>query len=178
MQQNLLKDKLKKGAEIVVTFAQYATPSNGKNPGETILGAYLSEIYYVENGKYYDVQGKEVDLLPSSDPEFLTKPQEEIPVDLETERYEQNQVDEGDKQWKLDPVQVTQDYIYNQVSEEDRKTIRFEVVQKTEKVAIIGVIGENSLIKSVYLKRIIKQDDTGIWSIVGFDPLKTASEDL
>ncbi|MGB4439308.1 MAG: M56 family metallopeptidase [Sedimentibacter sp.] len=62
-----LKDKLKKGAEIVVTFAQYAIPPNGKNPGKTILGAYLSEIYYVENGKYYDVQGKEVDLLPSSD---------------------------------------------------------------------------------------------------------------
>jgi len=62
-----LKDKLKKGAEIVVTFAQYAIPPNGKNPGKTILGAYLSEIYYVENDKYYDVQGKEVDLLPSSD---------------------------------------------------------------------------------------------------------------
>ena len=62
-----LKDKLKKGAEIVVTFAQYAIPPNGKNPGKTILGAYLSKIYYVENGKYYDIQGKEVDLLPSSD---------------------------------------------------------------------------------------------------------------
>lgn len=61
-----LKDKLNKGAEIVVTFAQYAIPPDGKNPGKTILGAYLSEIYYVENGKYYDVQGKEVVLLPSS----------------------------------------------------------------------------------------------------------------
>jgi beta-lactamase regulating signal transducer with metallopeptidase domain len=61
-----LKDKLKKGTEIVVTFAQYAIPPNGKYPGKTILGAYLSEIYCVENGKYYDIQGKEVDLLPSS----------------------------------------------------------------------------------------------------------------
>ncbi|EGW41781.1 hypothetical protein [Desulfosporosinus sp. OT] len=172
-----LKDKLKKGVEIVVTFAQYAIPPNGKNPGKSIIGAYLSEIYYFENGKYYDIQGKEVDLLPSSDPEFLTKPQMELPVDLEIERYEQNQVNEGHEPWKLDPVQVTQDYIYNRVSSEDRKVISFKVIQKTEKVAIIAVTGENSSIKNVYLKRLVKQDDTGIWSIVGFDPKNTASED-
>ncbi|MEA4847842.1 MAG: hypothetical protein VB106_11480 [Clostridiaceae bacterium] len=59
-----LKDKLTEGAEIVVTFAQYAIPPDGKNPGKTILGAYLSEIYYFEDGKYYDIQGEEVELLP------------------------------------------------------------------------------------------------------------------
>jgi beta-lactamase regulating signal transducer with metallopeptidase domain len=62
----VFKNKLKEGAEIVVTFAQYAVPANGKNPSETILGAYLSDTYYVENGKYYDVQGKEAEIIPSS----------------------------------------------------------------------------------------------------------------
>lgn len=62
----MFKDKFKEGAEIVVTFAQYAVPANGKNPSKTILGAYLSEIYYVENGKYYDVQGKAAELIPLS----------------------------------------------------------------------------------------------------------------
>ncbi|MCR4441208.1 MAG: hypothetical protein QHH10_04055 [Peptococcaceae bacterium] len=52
-----IRDRLKQGAQIVVTFAQYAVPPDGK----VVLGASLGEgTYYVENGKYYDIEGKEV----------------------------------------------------------------------------------------------------------------------
>lgn len=54
-----IRDRLKQGAQIVVTFAQYAVPPEGK----VVLGAYLGEgTYFAENGKYYDIEGKEVDL--------------------------------------------------------------------------------------------------------------------
>jgi len=53
-----IKDRLKQGAQIVVTFAQYAIPPDGK----VVLGAYLGEgTYYVEDGRYYDREGKEVE---------------------------------------------------------------------------------------------------------------------
>lgn len=53
-----LKDRLKQGARIVITLAQYAVPPEG----EVVLGAYLGEgTYYVENGKYYDTEGKEIE---------------------------------------------------------------------------------------------------------------------
>ncbi|MDK2984519.1 MAG: hypothetical protein PWQ96_161 [Clostridia bacterium] len=162
----VIKDKLQKGTKIVVTVAQYAVPPNG----EIVLGAYFNGgTYYQENGKFYDLEGSEVDLIPASDPEFLTKPEVEVPVDLEMERYEQEQVDQGHQPWKLDPVQVTQEYIYNRVSSEGNASINFEVIQKSDRVAIIGVNGGSSPIKAVYLKRMVKQDNTGIWSIVGFD---------
>lgn len=160
-----LKNRIKEGAEIVVTFAQYAIQPTG----ETVDGAYLSDIYYVENGEYFNVYEEEVDLAPSNASEFLTKPQVEVPVDLEIVRYEQGQVDEGHKPWKLDPVQVVQDYVYNRVSSKDKTGISFEVLQDTVRVAIVEVNGEKSPFKAVYLKRMVKQDNSGIWSVVGYN---------
>ncbi|AUI35654.1 hypothetical protein CWI35_03175 [[Bacillus] caldolyticus] len=38
------------------------------------------------------------------------------------------------------------------------------------KEAIVEVDAHNTPIKRVYLKRLIRQDATGIWTVVGYDP--------
>lgn len=107
----------------------------------------------------------------------LAKPQVEVPIDLEAEKGDQKNVDAGHSPWKLDPVFVAQVFVSLQISpkgiqgdypikEEDLK-----IVRNTGKEVIIEVSGSNSPIKRVYLKRIIRQDNTGIWTIVGYDPV-------
>jgi beta-lactamase regulating signal transducer with metallopeptidase domain len=170
----ILKDKLKEGAEIVVTLAQYAIPPDGK----VVYGAYLKDIYYFENGKYYDIRGKEVKLVPAADEEFITKPQIEVPVDLEVEKFEQQQVDEGHKPWRLDPIQTTITFVSLKISPEGVegpfpvKLEDLKVIQQTDKVATVEIGGDKTSVNRVYLKRLIRQDSTGIWSVVGYD-LKT-----
>lgn len=55
-----LRSKLTKGSQIVVTFAQYAVPPEGK----VVLGAKFDRTYYEENGKYYDFQGNPYSEIP------------------------------------------------------------------------------------------------------------------
>jgi len=47
-----------------------------------------------------------------------------------------------------------------------------KVIQQTDKVAVVEVGGDKTPISRVYLKRLIRQDNTGIWSVVGYDPVK------
>ncbi|GAB6151293.1 hypothetical protein JCM17380_00430 [Desulfosporosinus burensis] len=166
------QDRLKQGSDFVVTVAQYAIPPDGK----VVLGAYLKDTLYMQNDKYYDSQGQEQDLLPSSDLQFLTKPQDVVPVDLEITKNDQNSVDEGHSPWQLDPVQVTMTYVSLRISPNGVKgefPVKWEnlrVIQNTQKVAIVEVVGDSTPIRKVYLKRLVKQDNTGIWSVVGYDP--------
>lgn len=55
-----LQNHLKKGTEIVVTFAQYAVPPAGKRGSITFLGGYLKDVAYFEDEKYFNTEGKEV----------------------------------------------------------------------------------------------------------------------
>lgn len=167
----IVKGKLKKGAEIVITFAQYAIPPEGK----VVDGAYLSDILFFENGRYYNIKGNEIELEPASDQEFATKPKIEVPVDLEIEKFEQQQVDEGHKPWRLDPIQTTITFVSLKISPEGVegpfpvKVEDLKIIQQTDKVAIVEVSGDKTPISRVYLKRLIRQDNTGIWSVVGYD---------
>ena len=45
-----------------------------------------------------------------------------------------------------------------------------KVVQNNGKEAVVEVIGTKTPIRKVYLKRLIRQDSTGIWTVVGYDP--------
>jgi len=172
MNAGMFRDEFKKGSEIVVTFAQYAIPPDGK----VVDGANLREIYYYENGKYYDIRGKAVDVIPASDEEFVTKPQIEVPVDLEIDRFEQQQMDEGHKPWRLDPIQTAITFLSLKISPEGVegpfpvKEEDIKIIQQTDKVATVEVSGDKTPVSRVYLKRIIRQDSTGIWSVVGYDP--------
>ncbi|APM39027.1 LolA family protein [Clostridium kluyveri] len=114
----------------------------------------------------------------SSKEQSSDKPQIEVPVDLKVEEQEQRNVDVGHSPWKLDPVFVAQVFASLKISPEGIQgeyPIKYEelkMIENTGKEAIVEVGGDKTTIKRVYLKRLIREDNTGIWTVVGYDPLK------
>ncbi|MEG0771758.1 hypothetical protein [Clostridium sp.] len=106
----------------------------------------------------------------------IGRPQVQVSVDLEVVEREQSSVDEGHSPWKLDPAFVAQVFvslkIFPQGIQGDYpiKYEEFKVVQNTGKDAVVEVSAKDTPIKAVYLKRLIKQDNTGIWTVVGYNP--------
>lgn len=43
------------------------------------------------------------------------------------------------------------------------------IVENTGNEVIIEVTGVEKPVKTVYLKRVVRQDSTGIWTVVGYD---------
>ncbi|AOT70672.1 LolA family protein [Geosporobacter ferrireducens] len=124
------------------------------------------------------IQGLTSESVELSVPEdsSLAKPQVEVPVDLEVEKGDQKNADSGHSPWKLDPAFVAQVFVSLEISpqgiqgeypigEEDLK-----IVQNTGTEAVVEVSGSTAPIKKVYLKRLIRQDATGVWTVVGYDP--------
>ena len=108
----------------------------------------------------------------------LGKPEVEVPVDLETEKEDQKNVDSGHSPWKLDPAFVAQVFVSLKISPEgivgdypiDYK--EFDVVKNNGKEAVVELNSDKTNINKVYLKRLIRQDNTGIWSVIGYDEKK------
>jgi len=104
------------------------------------------------------------------------KPQVEVPVDMKVEESEQKSVDQGHSPWKLDPVYVAQVFISLKISPEGIKgdyPIKYEdlkITDSTGNSVIVTTSDAKSPVKAVYLKRLVKQDETGIWTVVGYDP--------
>jgi hypothetical protein len=103
------------------------------------------------------------------------KPQVEVPVDLQAEKGDQKNADAGSSPWKLDPVFVAQVFVSLKISPEGIQgdyPVKYEeikLVESTEKEAMLEVSSKKSTIGKVYLKRLVKQDNTGIWTVVGYD---------
>jgi len=103
------------------------------------------------------------------------EPQIKIPINLEIEKEAQKSVEEGHSPWKLDPVFVAQVFVSLQVSPEGItgdypiKDKELKIIQSSEKETIVEVNSNKTKIKKVYLKRLIKKDSTGIWTVVGYD---------
>jgi len=114
--------------------------------------------------------------IPSSPKEESNKPKVEVPVDLAVEENTQKSVDGGSSPWRLDPTFVAQVFVSLEMSPEGitgEYPIALEdltVVENTGTEAIVEVSGNNTPIKRVYLKRLVRQDSTGIWTVVGYDP--------
>lgn len=106
------------------------------------------------------------------------KPKVEVPVDLAAEEGDQKNVDSGHSPWKLDPVFVTQVFVSLKISPEGIQgdyPIKYEdirIIQNNGKEAVAEVSGNETPIKRVYLKRIVRQNNTGIWTVVGYDPVE------
>lgn len=119
----------------------------------------------------------DVELLPANG-QSLDKPKVEVTVDLKIEEADQKSVDAGHSPWKLDPAFVAQVFVSLKISPEGIEgeyPIKYEdlnMLQNTGKEVIIEVIGEKNPIRKVYLKRLIRQDSTGIWTVVGYDPVE------
>ena len=114
--------------------------------------------------------------LSSKDQQSLGNPQVKVPFDLKAEEGDQKSVDAGHSPWKLDPAFVAQVFVSLKISPEGIQGDypidynQFKIVQNNGKEAVIEVGGEKTPISKVYLKRLIRQDSTGIWTVVGYDP--------
>jgi len=113
-------------------------------------------------------------IIPAMDG-AATKPQVEVPYDLTVEKNDQKSVDAGSSPWRLDPAFTSQVFVSLQLSPEgitgdypiDTKDLN--ISYNDGKKAIVEVNSEKSPITKVYLKRLVRQDSTGIWTVVGFD---------
>ena len=85
-------------------------------------------------------------------------------------------MDEGHSPWQLSPFAVTQTFVGLQmypdgiegefpVDMEDMK-ITYETTDET----IVEINKEDCPIARVYLKRLVRQDEDGIWTVIGYDP--------
>jgi outer membrane lipoprotein-sorting protein len=152
----------------------------------------LSSVRWQEDGFEYAVVGdvslEELTLfmknlingivqIPSEDQSLGQEPQIEVPVDLKIEENEQKSVDAGHSPWRLDPVYVAQVFVSLKISPEGIQgeyPIKIEdlkIIQNTGRDVVLEVSGAKTPIRKVYLKRLIRQDYTGIWTVVGYDPV-------
>jgi outer membrane lipoprotein-sorting protein len=104
------------------------------------------------------------------------EPRVKVPVNMEAEQNEQKSVDAGHSPWRLDPVYVAQVFVSLEMSpggitgDYPIEYERLEVVENTGVKAVINVGGDKTPIRKVYLERLVRQDSTGIWTVVGYDP--------
>lgn len=114
--------------------------------------------------------------IPAAGTEAEHQPQVAVPVDREIEEADQKNVDRGSSPWKLDPVFVAQVFVSLQISPEGivgDYPIAYEdfsVEENTGTEAVVAVAGEETPVRRVYLERLVRQDSTGIWTVVGYDP--------
>jgi hypothetical protein len=112
--------------------------------------------------------------LPPAD--NRTKPIAEVEYDLAIEKADQQNADAGSSVWKLDPVFTAQVFVSLQMMPDGvvgDYPIALEdlVVASNNGVqAIVEVRDESAPIARVYVERVVRQDDTGIWTVVGYDP--------
>lgn len=98
-----------------------------------------------------------------------------VNVDMEIEKAEQIAADSGSSPWKLDPVYVAQVFISLQLSPEGINgdyPINYDELVIAENDGINVKVEVNSVktdIRTVYLERLIRQDDTGILTVIGYD---------
>ncbi|QCR34043.1 hypothetical protein [Lysinibacillus sp. SGAir0095] len=121
----------------------------------------------IYNNIIYPVQAKEYDI----------NPQIEVPYDLKKEAIEQKSVDEGHSPWRLDPLMTTQVFVSLQISpggiegEYPIEEGNLKLLHSTKDTAVVEVNDIDTFIKLVYLKRLVKQDATGIWTVIGYDTI-------
>lgn len=115
--------------------------------------------------------------LEAANKQAADKPKVEVPVDMETEKGDQKSVDAGHSPWKLDPVFVSQVFVSLKISPQGiigDYPIKYEDLKITKNngtEAVVEVEANNTPVRRVYLKRLVRQDNTGIWTVVGYDPV-------
>ena len=99
-----------------------------------------------------------------------------VPFDLEEEKNSQKSIDAGHSPWRLDPVFVSQVFASLKLSPQGIvgdypiKTEDLKLSQNNGVEAVVEVSGNQTPIRKVYLKRVVRHDDTGIWTVIGYDP--------
>lgn len=115
--------------------------------------------------------------MKSQNMKYGRVPRIKVKVDQSVEENAQRSVDAGHSPWKLDPVFVSQVFASLLLSPEgivgdypiDYDAI--EIIFNNGFKAITKIKDRRSIAKYVYLKRLVRQDNTGIWTVVGYDPV-------
>lgn len=118
---------------------------------------------------------EEVLFVVNDDKENEFYPEVKVDINLEIEENTQKAVDGGSSPWKLDPAYVSSveasllmstDGIVgeNPIEYEDVK-----IVYNDGTKAIAEINKKDSAAQRIYLKKLIRQDETGIWTMVGYD---------
>ena len=89
-------------------------------------------------------------------------------------KADQQQVDRGSSPWQLDPEQVALTFVNLMVSPEGivgeprikEESFKLKINNGIESMVEVA----DGPVKRVYLKRLVRQDETGIWTVVGYDP--------
>lgn len=189
--ETILLTQVKTTGKLVPSSAAILGTVNN-NDAEIITGEGTKSIRWYEDGMEYSVLGdgtmEELTafaeklsggkvVIPESK-ETVKEPQIKVDVDQEVEENEQKSVDAGHSPWKLDPAFVTQVFASLLLSPEGivgDYPIAYEnvkIISNNGTDAIAEIKDEKSIAKYVYLKRLVRQDDTGIWTVVGYDPAK------
>jgi len=112
--------------------------------------------------------------IPDTNQDLASKAKVKVPVDIEIVEANQKQVDRGSSPWQLDPLQVALTFVNLKVTPEGIQgepkiaMSSFKLVTNNSVEAVVEV--EGGPIEKVYLKRLVRQDETGIWTVVGYDP--------
>ena len=99
-----------------------------------------------------------------------------VPYDMETEQNTQKSVDEGHSPWRLDAAFVAQVFVGLQISPEGIEGDYpipyevFKVIESSGADAVVEVNNDKSPVNRIYLKRLVRQEEGGIWTVVGYDP--------
>lgn len=153
----------------------------------------ISSIRWQENGLEYaaignvpieklaefirDFNSEEVK-IPEHATKDSDKPKIQVKVDMEAEKNDQKNADAGHSPWKLDPAFVTQVFASLKLSPEGITgdyPIKYEdikIIKNDGRYATTEIGGEKTIVRRVYLERLIRQDSTGIWTVTGYDPIE------
>jgi len=112
--------------------------------------------------------------IPDANQELVSRAKVKVPVDMAIEQANQKQVDSGSSPWQLDPLQVSLTFVNLKVTPEgiqgEPKIPMPSFILATNNSVEAVVEVDEGPIERVYLKRLVRQDETGIWTVVGYDP--------
>ncbi len=143
-----------------------------------IINEYHIPAYLETNELTFELEtvvGFDHIIFPVQAREYELKPQIEVKINLEVEKNSQKSVDEGHSPWKLDPIHTAQVFSSLHLFPEGiigDYPIEYEnlkLIYSNSEFSVVQVDDPDTNIHMVYLKRLIRQDETGIWTVVGYD---------
>jgi|SRR5680860_414527 len=113
-------------------------------------------------------------VIPQGNQILPNQPSVKVAIDMDIVKNNQQQVDSGSSPWQLDPMQVAFTFAALQISPSgingtpplDYDSLKVSTNTGTDAVIQIS----EGPVKTVYVKRLIRQDQSGIWTVVGYDP--------
>lgn len=137
-----------------------------------------------QNGLEIQVQGQRSEelarqlvnnlVIPQGNQVLPDQTSVKVETDMDVVKRNQQQVDAGSSPWQLDPMQVAFTFAVLQISPggiNGDPPIDFNSLKVTTNTGTEAMIQiSEGPVKTVYVKRLIRQDQSGIWTVVGYDP--------